>query len=186
MKAFTTGSLVALIILLSTITIASAKVQEDSKSVLLQNDVAKPVLQDPVLPTLTAPTLTLPTPTQVAPIGQLPQSALAVPQTVVEPMNIPMATPTAAACCNTCGQVCTKRRRRCCPPPVPTEFCLTDPCGCTHEACIEVPACCCGEQPCIKWRNGILGRQIATLCWECCDFEAKVIITRKGKVRVRD
>lgn len=79
-------------------------------------------------------------------------------------------------CCDPC----------CSPQCVPTTFCLVDPCGCEHEACIRVPACCVGQQPTICWRGGIFGRQVAELCWECCDFEAKVIVTRNGNVRVRD
>jgi hypothetical protein len=69
---------------------------------------------------------------------------------------------------------------------VPTVFCLQDPCGGSHEACVDVPACCGGEQPCVTWRQGAGKRQIAKLCWERCDHKVKVIITRKGKVRVRD
>ena len=85
-------------------------------------------------------------------------------------------------CCPVCCVSCC-----CCPPPPPTPtiFCLVDPCGCTHQACMNVPACCAGEQPVITWRSGIFGRQIAKLCWTCCGHRSKVVITCLGKVRVR-
>lgn len=92
-------------------------------------------------------------------------------------MAAPMGNYGCSSCCNT---PC------CCPPPcVPMKICLVDPCGCPYEACVKVPACCVGQAPQVSWRNGIFGRQIATLCWSCCDHESKVVITGSGKVRVR-
>ncbi len=86
-------------------------------------------------------------------------------------------------CQSDCCQVCCMP---CPPPPVEMTFCLQDPCNCcVYEACVCVPACCAGEQPCVTWKQGILGRQIATLCWQCCGHEAKVVVTKHGKVRVR-
>ncbi len=87
-------------------------------------------------------------------------------------------------CCKQCcEQTC------CCPcPPPPVEMvvCLQDPCGCcTYEACVCVPACCAGQQPCVTWRGALAGRKVATLCWECCGHEVKVVVTRNGVVRVR-
>lgn len=96
-----------------------------------------------------------------------------------------MASPPCPTCCQS---TCCCQNNCCCPPPgpTPTTFCLVDPCGCSHEACINVPACCAGQQPVICWRNGIFKRQIATLSWECCGYQAQVIVTCRGKVRVRD
>lgn len=90
-----------------------------------------------------------------------------------------MVAPMAGGCCNPCATPC------CPPPPQSMIFCLKDPCGCMHEAKVCVPGCCVGEQPCITWRNGIFGRQIATLCWKCCDHQVRVIICRNGRVKVR-
>ncbi len=88
----------------------------------------------------------------------------------------------APAFCTTCRT----RACRCQPAPfTATVFCLTDPCGRQHEACIEVPACCALEQPAVSWKGGLFGRQVAHLCWNCCDHEAKVVISRNGKIRIR-
>ena len=89
----------------------------------------------------------------------------------------------APAFCTTCRT----RACRCQPAPfTATVFCLTDRCGRQHEACIEVPACCALEQPTVTWKGGLFGRQVASLCWNCCDHEAKVVISRSGKIRVRN
>jgi hypothetical protein len=101
-----------------------------------------------------------------------------------QPMYHPIVSaPVVSGCCQQC------HRKKCrCPKPaaVPMEFCLVDPCGCSHDACVEVPVCCLGEHPEISWRQGVRGRQIATLCWKCCDHQVKVVVTGVGKVRVRD
>ncbi len=94
---------------------------------------------------------------------------------------------TAVACCHSCqAQVC------CCPapppppPPVKVKLCVKDPCNCcTYEVDICLPACCCGEEPCVKWRRGFLGRKIATYCWPCCDHEVDVVVTRHGRAFAR-
>lgn len=86
--------------------------------------------------------------------------------------------------------VCTECRcvTCCCKPKkhVTTQFELVDPKGCVHVACAKVPVCCTNEAPTVSWKCRLLGRQIATLCWECCDHEIKVVVTRRGKVKVRD
>ncbi len=104
---------------------------------------------------------------------QEPSAPLPEPST---PAVVTLPAPMPNSCCEP----------RCPEPCIPTTFCLVDPCGCSHEACVEVPACCAGEQPNVSWRGGLFGRQTATLCWSCCDFEARVIVTRNGKVKVRD
>ncbi len=97
-----------------------------------------------------------------APGTMAPQAVYAAP-----------AGPCNTCCCQSC----------CC--PVPVRMCLVDPCGCPHEVCVEVPPCCVGQQPVVSWRSGIFGRQIASVCWPCCDKQVKVVVTKHGKVRVR-
>lgn len=131
----------------------------------VQDPVApvEPVAQDPVAP--------VPDETQIASPSDI------VMDSVV--MNPPMSVNSG---CQTCCQ------SQCCCPPAPKRmtFCLVDPCGCSHEACVCVPGCCLGQEPCITWRNGIFGRQIATMCWKCCGHKVTVIVCRSGKVKVRD
>ena len=103
----------------------------------------------------------------------------AIEQPVME--QLVMAAP-MVDCCQTC---CVTPCCCCPPPPAPMIFCLVDPCGCTHEACINVPACCGDTQPCITWSKGLFGRQFATLCWTCCNHRVEVLVTRRGEVRVR-
>ena len=182
----TTTSLVAILAFsFSAITmgVANSETINDGVSVL-----SKPVIQDEAVP---------PTPgaqDAVAPVAVPEEGAIESPSVMMdsivmgEPMQMAPAggcqTCGVAPCCCTPPPTCCPTR--CCPPPpTPMVFCLTDPCGCTHEACVKVPACCAGQQPCITWKNGIFGRQIATLCWNCCDHEVKVTVTRRGKVRVR-
>jgi hypothetical protein len=114
--------------------------------------------------------------------GELPVDS---PSVLTDGVVIDQPVPEAAFESQCCPVSCVPC---CCPPPAPTPtvFCLVDPCGCSHQACIRVPACCAGEQPVISWRKGIFRRQIATLCWSCCGHKAKVIVTCCGKVRVRD
>ena len=89
-------------------------------------------------------------------------------------------TATAADCSCECLPCC------CPPPPVHTVLCLTDPCTCcTVSVDLCIPACCSGEQPCITWRNGVFGRRVATLSWNCCDYAMEVVTTRRGRVIVR-
>ena len=88
--------------------------------------------------------------------------------------------PTTVPACGACGH-----QQCCC--PVKTTICLEEPnCGCTHEIKVTLPGCCMGEAPVVSWRRGILGRQIATLCWTCCDKRVKVVIPRFGGPRVRE
>ena len=88
-----------------------------------------------------------------------------------------------------CEPVCCKPV--CCvpppPPPVEVVWCVEDPCTCckyTVSACL--PACCACQVPClVDWRSGIFGRKILTYkfpCGECVE----VVITKHGKVSVRD
>jgi hypothetical protein len=93
----------------------------------------------------------------------------------------PVYGPVAGApCCDVCGHV-----NCCC--TVPATFCITDPCdGCSYEFCAEVPTCCVGQQPVVQFRQGLLGRKIADVCWVCCDKEVRVVITARGAVRVHD
>lgn len=104
-------------------------------------------------------------PSDMAP-AQPPQSVLQSPpaDSFVPAPVVPQA-PCGGCGCATC----------CC--PVPMTICLVEPrCGCSHEICVNVPPCCLGEAPQVSWRNGILGRKIAHLCWPCCGKRVKVII----------
>ncbi len=104
-----------------------------------------------------------------------PAADYADPGTIVQ---MPAGAWQAAGPCDTCCcQSC------CC--PVPVRMCLVDPCGCPHDVCVDVPPCCAGQQPVVCWRSGLFGRQIASVCWPCCDKEVKVVVTKHGKVRVR-
>lgn len=126
----------------------------------------------------------LPEPEMVQPLpGRAVES---VPSTIFNhQLNYqPVLAPTMTV---VCCQQCTRKKCRCPKPaPIEIEFCLVDPCGCSHQACVSVPACCLGEQPEISWRDGVGSRQIATLCWRCCDHQVKVVVNGRGKVRVRD
>lgn len=148
-----------------------------------------PVIQDQDKPVVPPPPEPVP---QDTPAPQ--ESPSDIPSVLVEPaplappimtpqiMAPPIMAPAAVDCCQSC---CVTPC--CCPPPRPQRavFCIVDCNGCSHDACITVPACCAGEQPRISWRRGILGRQIATLCWDCCGHKSKVVITAFGKVRVK-
>lgn len=74
----------------------------------------------------------------------------------------------------------------CCPPPpIQATLCVNPPCSCcntTVDVCI--PGCC-TEAPQVCWKKGLLGRQIGTYTWPCCDHTVKVVVTRRGTVKVR-
>ncbi len=110
----------------------------------------------------------------------LPNDQLIIDHNIVQ--RAMFLQPFVPAVCESCGQ----RSCRCGPPaPARVVFCLVDPSGCQHQACVSVPACCAGLQPTVSWKKRLLGRQIATLCWDCCDHDVKVVVTRKGEVKVR-
>jgi hypothetical protein len=79
------------------------------------------------------------------------------------------------------------RRRVCAPPPIEVTLCVDDPCDCCapQMVCVCVP-CCCTEAPCVTWRNGFLGRRVATYEWKCCGHCVEVVVTRRGDLIVRD
>lgn len=141
--------------------------------------------QDSVLESVApGPDLISPIPgtTHLPPVSAAPRAYIELPQSYQKPSVLLSEQPALVTCksckCKTC----------CCKPPkVEATVCLVDLHGCEHEVCIEVPVCCQNEAPQVSWKNRrILGRQVATLCWECCDHEVKVVVTRRGKVRVRD
>jgi hypothetical protein len=87
------------------------------------------------------------------------------------------------------GRGCCAPIECCQPAPrmVSHTLCLVDPCTCcTAEAEVCIPEHCCGEVPCITWRWGLFGRRIATVCWTCCDYSVEVVVTKFGRVIVRD
>ena len=126
-----------------------------------------PIVQEPEL--LPYQTQRVPSPQSLA-----PAESVILPQ---PPIELPPA--------NICRSCCAKR---CCCKPVPStaNFCLIDPDGCEIKFCAKVPACCIGQEPRVEWRCGVLGRKVARLCWDCCEDDIKVVVTRRGKVRVRD
>ena len=101
----------------------------------------------------------------------------------VQPSMTTPPTTMAGNCCDCCHQVvcCCKPLPRC----VKTELCITDCNGCPHEICVKIPRCCCNEQPCITWRDGILGRQVACITWECCNYQVEAVVNRFGRAWVR-
>lgn len=74
----------------------------------------------------------------------------------------------------------------CCPPaPIQATLCVNPPCRCCRQ---NVSVClpgCCTEAPTVCWRSGFLGRQIGTYSWPCCGHSVKVVVTRRGAVKVR-
>jgi hypothetical protein len=72
------------------------------------------------------------------------------------------------------------------PPPIEVALCVDDPCDCCapQTVCVCVP-CCCTEEPCVTWRNGLLGRRVATYSWPCCGHTVEVVVTRRGELIVR-
>ena len=90
----------------------------------------------------------------------------------------------AGGCCATaCGEPCCAA---CPPPPVTMVLCVQEPCTCcTHEVTVCVPACCQGQEACVSWRRGLFGRQIATCTWACCGYRLEIVITKHGRVIVR-
>ena len=139
---------------------------------VLQSSPVTPALELPVQEPEASPS-------DVAPAAQpLPQAA--APAMAAPVMAAPVPTlqhhgiSHGGGCCNACD--C----------PVPTIFVLVDDCGCPHEVCIEIPPSCVGIAPVIKWRNGILGRKIAKLCWPCCKKRARVVIPANGEPKVWD
>lgn len=171
----TTASLIALMaISFSTITLlASNKDSDDGLVSVLKTPLTQSKLanQEAAIP-----------PAPQEPAAPIPADAVESPSVILENATaVPVPMATADACCQPrCRKRCYK------PKPVPTLFQLQDPCGCEYEACVKVPVCCVGEAPIITWKAGVLERQVASLCWPSCGFEAKVIVNGRGKVRVRD
>lgn len=74
----------------------------------------------------------------------------------------------------------------CCPQPMTTTLCVQPPCSsCVTPVKICVPECCGCETPCVTWKKGMLGRQIGTYNWPCCGYSVKVVVNRRGEVKVR-
>ena len=193
----TTTNLVAILVMLfSTITMAVANSDSNdgavsvvASSAFIQDEAVPPTpveaaVQEPVAPV--APVAQ--EPVLQEPIAPVPaEMAIIAPSIMMD--SAMMAAPVAGNCCPTpcptpCPPTCCPTPCQCC-PPTPTVYCLQDPCGCSHKACVQVPACCAGEEPCITWKKGIFGRQTATLCWKCCGHEVKVLVRRNGAVKVR-
>ena len=74
----------------------------------------------------------------------------------------------------------------CCPPPpIHATLCVNPPCHCCNQMVnVCVPGCC-TEAPTVCWKRGFLGRQVGTYTWPCCGHSVKVVVTRRGAVKVR-
>jgi len=90
------------------------------------------------------------------------------------------------ACCAPAPVCCAPAPVCCCPPaPIQTTICVAPPCSsCSQNVSVCVPGCC-TEAPTVCWRKGLLGRQIGTYTWACCGHSVKVVVTRRGDVKVR-
>lgn len=88
-----------------------------------------------------------------------------------------------AAAGNPC---CCPPAPSCCPPaPIQATLCVNPPCSCCNQnVSVCIPGCC-TEAPTVCWRSGFLGRQIGTYTWPCCGHTVKVVVTRRGAVKVR-
>ncbi len=75
---------------------------------------------------------------------------------------------------------------RCCPPPPhQTTLCVAPPCSCCNTAVnVCVPGCCTAP-PQVCWKKGLLGRQVGTYTWCDCGHQVKVVVNRRGEVKVR-
>ena len=93
----------------------------------------------------------------------------------------------SAGCCEP-DPCCTPAPVCCPPPPVETTFCAVDPCtGCKYPVTVCVDACCAGEIPCyVGCRSGWFGRKILTYKFTCSNKCVDVVITKHGRVIVRD
>ncbi len=74
----------------------------------------------------------------------------------------------------------------CCPPPpIHTTLTVAPPCSCCSQVVSVCVPGCCTEAPSVCWRTGLFGRQIGTYTWAGCGHTVKVVVTRRGDVRVR-
>lgn len=67
-------------------------------------------------------------------------------------------------------------------------FCVTDPVTCCkYPVSVCVPAECAGQVPCyMGCRRGIFGRKVLTYKFTCCGKCVDIVITKHGRVIVRD
>ncbi|MCO8125307.1 hypothetical protein NHH03_26450 [Stieleria sp. TO1_6] len=97
----------------------------------------------------------------------------------------------SAGCCEPAPAPapCCEPTPVCCPaPPVEVSFCVIDPVTCCkYPVTVCVPAECAGQTPCyVDCRRGFLGRKILTYKFECCGECVDIVITKHGRVIVRD
>lgn len=141
-------------------------------------DMAAPI---PALQDQDAPQDPPPPPAEASPSDIPAESSVMDPAPGAPPVALPPATmvqpAVVAPCYSCCCQPC------CC--PVPTRFCLVDPCdGCSYDICVHLPPCCAGTAPQVDWKYGVLGRKVAWLCWPCCDKHVKVVDPIIGGIRI--
>ncbi|WP_372899033.1 hypothetical protein [Stieleria sp.] len=96
----------------------------------------------------------------------------------------------SAGCCEPAPAPCCEPAPVCCPPPppVPVTFCVVDPVTCCkYPVTVCVPCECAGEIPCyVGCRKGLLGRKVLTYKFQCCGECVDIVITKHGRVIVRD
>lgn len=99
----------------------------------------------------------------------------------------PCCAPEPAPCCTPAP--CCECAPVCCPaPPVEISFCVVDPVTCCkYPVTVCVPAECAGTTPVYAGcRPGFLGRKILTYKFPCCGECVDIVITKFGRVIVRD
>ncbi len=70
---------------------------------------------------------------------------------------------------------------------IPTTLTICDPCtGCQRTVEVCLPAQCLSEQPCVTFRDPLIGVGLWNFTWQCCDFEVRVRAFRNGRLAVRD
>ncbi len=122
-----------------------------------------------------------PPPAEDSPLDIPAESSVMDPAPDVPPVALPPAALVQPAVVTPCGGCCCQPC--CC--PVPTRFCLVDPCdGCSYDICVHLTPCCAGLAPRVDWKYGVLGRKVAWLYWPCCDKHVKVVDPIIGGIRV--
>jgi hypothetical protein len=120
---------------------------------------------------------------------------------VVAVAALTVAVPSTASAGLFCGKPACGAPEPCCQPapccapapvcepaPVEVTFCFQNPVTCcVEEVTVCVPACCAAEAPCLdSTRRGFFKRQILTFEWACCGHCVDVVVTKHGRLIVRD
>ena len=91
-------------------------------------------------------------------------------------------------CCEPCIRYVAHRLCRkvccCCTPPKQIVLQVQDPCCC--DRVVQIPVCvpgCCGDDPCVTSRCGLLCRGVVKYEW-CCGFRVRVVFRHCGDIVV--